>query len=236
MLAARLLFFSKVLNARKTNSIPHTHRVVNGRAWVTCAKVPALHRKWLYKMEALTTLFVLLSIIAVVVAILAKAIKMTVSSAWYKKRFAKKQNSWAELTGLVFAPVKRKLFAELDEHLKRLKGDVLEIGIGAGENFHYNPEGTSIVAVDHNPHVEELLRENLKKVCDRVHMKKFVAASAEDMSCTPGKPGVEDNSVAAVVCTLVLCSMTDDQMTKILQEVKRVLMPVSTLYIKLNFL
>ena len=108
-----------------------------------------------------------------------------------------------------------------------MNGDVLEIGIGAGANFDYYPQGTSLVAVDCNPHMEELLKENLKKVDDRVHLKKFVAASAEDMSCR-GKVGVEDNSVAAVVCTNLLCSLTDGQTRKTIQEVKRTLKPVST--------
>ena len=110
-----------------------------------------------------------------------------------------------------------------------MEGDVLEIGIGAGENFDLYPEGTSLIAVDSNPHVEELLMENLKKAGERVHLKKFVVASAEDMSCSLGKPGVEDNSVAAVVCTMVLCSLTDEQTMKTLAEVKRVLMPVSSI-------
>ena len=110
-----------------------------------------------------------------------------------------------------------------------MEGDVLEIGIGAGENFHLYPEGTSLIAVDSNPRFEELLTENLKKAGERVHLKKFMLASAEDMSCSLGKPGVEDNSVAAVVCTMVLCSLTDDQTTKTLAEVKRVLMPVSSI-------
>ena len=191
-------------------------------------QVPALHRTSLYKMEVLTTLLAVLSIIAVVIVILAKAIRITVSSAWYKKRFAQKQNRWAELTGPVFAPVKRKLFVDLDEHLKRLKGDVLEIGIGSGQNFLNYPQGTSLIAVDANPHVEKRLKENLAKAGDRILLKKFVVASAEDMSCR-GKVGVEDNSVAAVVCTKLLCSLTDEQTRKTVQEVKRVLMPVSFL-------
>ena len=114
--------------------------------------------------------------------------------------------------------------------MKELEGDVLEIGIGAGENFHLYPEGTSLIAVDSNPHVEKLLTENLKKAGERVHLKKFVVASAEDMSCSSGKVGVEDNSIAAVVCTLVLCSLTDDQTTKTIREVKRVLVPVSKIH------
>ena len=146
----------------------------------------------------------------------------------YKKVFAKMESNSARLMKGIMAPLKQKIFVELSHHLKEVEGDVLEIGIGAGENFHLYPEGTSLIAVDSNPHVEKLLTENLKKAGDRVHLKRFVVASAEDMSCSSGKPGVEDNSIAAVVCTMVLCSLTDDQTTKTLAEVKRVLMPVST--------
>ena len=85
------------------------------------------------------------------------------------------------------------------------------------------------IAVDSNPHVEELLTENLKKAAERVHLKKCVVASVEDVTCSSGKIGVEDNSIAAVVCIMVLCSLNDDQTTKTLAEVKRVLMPVSTI-------
>ena len=181
-----------------------------------------------YFSALVATVFSTPFIIAIMFVI---AVRIAISTDWYKKVFARNETKFAEVTAGVFAPLKSKIFADLSERLEKVKGDVLEIGIGAGENFYYYPEGTSIVAVDPNPHVEKLLRENLKKVCDRVHLKKFVAASAEDMSCTPGKPGVEDNSVAAVVCTLVLCSLTDDQMTKTLLEVKRVLMPVSIMWV-----
>ena len=137
------------------------------------------------------------------------------------------ESNSAQLMKGIMAPLKQNIFVELGQHLKEVEGDVLEIGIGAGENFDLYPEGTSLIAVDSNPHVEELLMENLKKAGERVHLKKFVLASAEDMSCSLGKPGVEDNSVAAVVCTMVLCSLTDEQTMKTLAEVKRVLMPVS---------
>ena len=165
-------------------------------------------------------------IVALVASILAKAIKVVISSSWYKKSFALKQSDWTNLTKGVFDPLKRKLFEDLEKHLKIMNGDVLEIGIGSGANFEFYPHGTLLIAVDLNPHVEELIKENLEKVGDRVHLKKFVVASCEDMSCT-GKVGVEDNSVAAVVCTKLLCSLTEDQVKKTIQEVKRVLMPVS---------
>ena len=180
-------------------------------------------------MEVLNTLFALLFIIFVVAAISAKVIKITVSSAWYKKWFAQVQNRLSEFIGPILAPIQRSLFAELDEHLKRVKGDVLEIGIGSGANFQDYPQGTSLIAVDANPHVEKLLKKNLAKAGDRILLKKFVVASAEDMSFR-GKVGVKDNSVAAVVCTKLLCSLTDEQVRKTVQEVKRVLMPVSLIF------
>ena len=179
------------------------------------------------KMADTYTGFVVL-IVVFVAAFFARAIKITMSSSWYKKSFAKSQKIWIDLAKRVLDPVKRKLFDDLDKHLKILNGDVVEIGIGPGANFDYYPHGTSLIAVDPNPHMEELLKANLEKVGDRVHLKKFVAASAADMSCT-GQVGVEDNSVASVVCTKLLCSLTEDELRKTLQEVKRVLMPVSML-------
>ena len=169
-------------------------------------------------------------VIAVFILLLfaTKAMKVLISCDWYKKWFAKRQRLMAKLSKGFFDLFKPKLFLNLEEHLKTLNGDVVEVGIGSGENFDHYPAGVTLIAVDLNPHVEKFLRENVEKVSDRIHLKRFVAASAEDMSCT-GHGGVEDNSVAAVVCTNLLCSLTDDQVRKAIQEVKRVLMPVSML-------
>ena len=191
-------------------------------AWPSCTFM-------LLKMADTYMGFVLL-IVVFVAAIFARAIKITMSSSWYKKSFAQSHRIWIDVTKVVFDPVKRMLFDDLDKHLRILNSDVVEIGIGPGANFDYYPHGTSLIAVDPNPHMEELLKANLEKAGDRVHLKKFVAASADDMSCT-GQIGVEDNSVAAVVCTKLLCCLTEDQIRKTLQEVKRVLMPVSMLCI-----
>ena len=65
--------------------------------------------------------------------------------------------------------------------------------------------------------------------------QKLGQSSNEDVYCSfirgyewfRRKVGVEDNSVAAVVCTKLLCSLTEEQIAKTVQEVKRVLMPVS---------
>lgn len=155
-----------------------------------------------------------------------RAMKVLISSSWYRKWYASSQSFRAKLSKRFFDPFREKLFLDLEAHLQNMEGDVVEIGIGSGENFDYYPRGTSLIAVDLNPHVEKFLRERLEKVGDRMHFKKFVVASCEDMSCT-GKVGVDDNSVAAVVCTKLLCSLTEDQVKKTIQEVKRVLVPVS---------
>ena len=202
----------------------------NADFWITCcAWSPSDHGRVAdtRKMADVSTIFTGLLILVIFVLILARsAIKITVSSSWYKRKSAQRQNRYAKLTSVIFQPVRRKLFADLGDHLKAMHGDVLEIGIGSGQSFDDYPQGTSLIAVDSNPYVEKLLRENLEKSGNRVHLKKFVVASAEDMSYM-GKVGVEDNSVAAVVCMKLLCSLTDDQITKTVQEVKRVLMPVS---------
>ena len=162
----------------------------------------------------------------IVLLFAAKAMKALISSNWYRSWFAKRQRFLAKLSKGLFDPFKPKLFLDLEEHLKTLNGDVVEVGIGSGENFDYYPDGTTLIAVDSNPHVEKFLRANVEKVGDRIHLKKFVAASAEDMKCN-GKVGVEDNSVAAVVCTKLLCSLAEDQVKKTIEEVRRILMPVS---------
>jgi len=166
-----------------------------------------------------------LLIVVFVAAIFVRAIKITMSSSWYKKSFAQSQRIWIDVTKIVFDPVKRKLFDDLDKHLRILNSDVVEIAIGPGANFDYYPHGTSLIAVDPNPHMEELLKANLEKAGDRVHLKKFVVASAEQLD-------VDDNSVAAVVCTFVICSTNDDQTRRTMQEVKRVLKPVSNKFVK----
>ena len=107
-------------------------------------------------------------------------IRIAVSTDFYKKFFAKLESNFSQATKGIFAPLKHKIFIDLSNRLKELEGDVLEIGIGAGENFHLYPEETSLIAVDSNPHVEKLLTENLKKAGERVHLKKFVVASADD--------------------------------------------------------
>ena len=115
---------------------------------------------------------------------------------------------------------KKELFSKLSLMLNNIEGDILEIGAGTGANFKFFPPGSSVIALDPNPHMEWYLKSNCAKF-PHIYLKQCVTGFAEEIK------EVQENSVAAVVCTLTLCSVSD--IAKVLQEVKRVLKPVSHL-------
>ena len=96
---------------------------------------------------------------------------------------------------------------------------VMEIGVGTGANFKYYPEGTAVVGIEPNPNFARYVEKNVALYLPRVRLQRTVVAYAEDL-----QGHVEDCSVDAVVCTLVLCSVKD--VDKVLGEAKRVLKPV----------
>lgn len=102
---------------------------------------------------------------------------------------------------------KRVLFADL-------RGKVLEIGPGTGPNLSYYPRDIQWIGVEPNPYMHFYLR----KEADRLGFQTIDLrlATAEHLE-------VEDNSVDAVVSTLVLCSVAN--LSVVLQEVNRVLKP-----------
>jgi len=102
--------------------------------------------------------------------------------------------------------------------LDNIKGDILEIGSGTGANLPFFPKGSSVIALDPNPHMEKYLKQNASQF-PNITIKKVITGFAEDLT------EIEDNSVATVVCTLTLCSVQD--VGAVLREVKRVLKPVS---------
>lgn len=95
---------------------------------------------------------------------------------------------------------------------------LLEIGCGSGANFSFYPYGCTVICTDPNPHFQKYLRTSMD-ANQHLTYDAFLILSAEDMN------GVQDESVDVVVSTLVLCSVSNVQ--KVLQEVRRVLRPVS---------
>lgn len=105
------------------------------------------------------------------------------------------------------SPYKQRLFAGVG-------GTVVEIGPGTGVNLRYlDREGVRWMGVDPNPFMQRYLLREAKRLGMVVDCRVGMAYELP----------VENESVDAVVCTLVLCSMDDQQ--RALREVLRVLKP-----------
>jgi ubiquinone/menaquinone biosynthesis C-methylase UbiE len=131
---------------------------------------------------------------------------------YFLKRFAMIYN-WK------MASLKQELFSNLQEFAGPSgKLTLLEVGCGTGANFKFYPPGCRVTCIDPNPNFEKFL---FKSVAEnrQLQFERFVVAAGEDMH------QVTDGSVDVVVCTLVLCSVKNQE--KILREVCRVLKPVS---------
>ena len=101
---------------------------------------------------------------------------------------------------------KRSLFA-------RLSGQVLEIGPGTGTNIPYFPKGIHWIGLEPNRFMHAYL---LKSIKDQIESYEIVTGNAEQLPFA-------NESIDAVVCTLVLCTIGEPEET--LQEIVRVLKP-----------
>ncbi|XP_004711440.1 methyltransferase-like protein 7A [Echinops telfairi] len=120
------------------------------------------------------------------------------------------------------ASKKQELFSNLLEFAGTSgKLSLLELGCGTGANFKFYPSGCRVTCVDPNPNFEKFL---IKSIAENRHLQfeRFVVASGEDMH------QVADGSMDVVVCTLVLCSVKDQE--QVLKEVRRVLRPGGAFY------
>ncbi len=106
----------------------------------------------------------------------------------------------------LIAQRKRGLLGSLD-------GTVLEIGPGTGANLEYYPLTARLIGVEPNPHMHPYLRREAERLGRDIDI---VDGTAERLH-------VADASVDAVVSTLVLCSVRDQQAA--LAETLRVLRP-----------
>ena len=105
------------------------------------------------------------------------------------------------------AGLKQRLFAGLE-------GTVVELGPGTGANLRYlDRERVRWIGIDPNP----FMRPYLLREAERLRM------AADCRMGTAYDLPVEDASVDAVICTLVLCCIDDPQ--RALGEVLRVLKP-----------
>jgi ubiquinone/menaquinone biosynthesis C-methylase UbiE len=100
------------------------------------------------------------------------------------------------------------------ELLAGLRGEVIEVGAGTGVNFaHYPSAVTRVIAVEPEPH---LRAEAAKAAAHAPVPVEVVDGTAESLP-------VDDATRDGAVCSLVLCSVTDQAAA--LAELRRVLRP-----------
>jgi SAM-dependent methyltransferase len=100
--------------------------------------------------------------------------------------------------------------------LGSLRGTVVEIGAGAGVNLPYLDRSTRYVAVEPNVHFHDRITE----------AARLAGVAAEVRTGVAENLPLPDSSADAVVSTLVLCSVRDQD--RALAEVIRVLRPGGT--------
>ena len=92
-------------------------------------------------------------------------------------------------------------------------GRIVEIGAGVGANFDYLPAGAAVVAVEPNHAMHDALR---RRADERGIQLELIGAGAEHLQ-------LPDASVDEVICSLVLCTVSDPAAT--VTEIARILRP-----------
>lgn len=90
---------------------------------------------------------------------------------------------------------------------------IVEIGPGAGANFRYYPPHTHLIAIEPNPAMQPHLKELARHYQIDLEIKQIKGEKID----------LPDNSVSAVVGTLVLCSVDDP--SRVVSEIRRILKP-----------
>jgi len=128
------------------------------------------------------------------------------SSGWYKRVFAWLMAQGSSGYESAVSDRKQALFANIH-------GDVLEIGPGTGPNLLYYPSDIHWIGIEPNPYMHLYLKKEAERLGLNINIRSGTAERID----------TEDNSMDAVVSTLVLCSVPNLPAT--LQEILRVLKP-----------
>ncbi|XBH80195.1 hypothetical protein VPH35_105986 [Triticum aestivum] len=133
---------------------------------------------------------------------------------WYEKLYATAMDKGMQSYEAEIAQYKSNLFSQLS-----VAGEnILELGVGTGPNLKYyaSADGVNVTGVDPNMYMEEYSRAAANSAGLPQSNFTFRRGVAEALPA-------EDDSMDAVIGTLVLCSVKDTDMA--LREIKRVLKP-----------
>lgn len=112
----------------------------------------------------------------------------------------------APMQALAPDKARKKLFA-------KVRGNVLEVGVGTGKNLRYYPPDCTVTAIDFSPN---MLARAKKKLGEAKAPVTLLEMDAQAMT-------FPDNTFDTVVATCVFCSVPDAILG--LQEIKRVCKP-----------
>lgn len=101
---------------------------------------------------------------------------------------------------------KRRVFDQLPHR-------IVEIGSGVGANLRYLPADATLVAIEPNPHMHRRLQAAARRRGVHLELHDQVGERID----------LPDESVDAVISSLVLCSVTDP--AHVLAEIRRILRP-----------
>lgn len=111
--------------------------------------------------------------------------------------------------------------------LENIQGNVLEIGAGTGINFSLYPVGTHVIACEPSAAMLRYAHERLDKEKSGIRTDiELVHAGTGDEELEAYVPA---GGFDAIVCTLVLCTVSD--LDKTLETIKKWLKPGGTLHI-----
>tara|TARA_Y100000310_G_scaffold343455_1_gene451160 strand:+ start:2719 stop:3336 length:618 start_codon:yes stop_codon:yes gene_type:complete len=129
-----------------------------------------------------------------------------------REEVKKKYDRFALFYDISEYPTEKFLFSKWrKKYLSKLKGNILEIGVGTGKNLEYYNKDAKVIGIDISQGMLEKAKQkanasNIKlKVMDAEHLK------------------FKSNSFDYVISTCILCSVPDQ--VKALKEMRRVLKP-----------
>ena len=128
------------------------------------------------------------------------------SPNWYRRLFAWAMATATQSYEAAIADRKHDLF-------HTLQGNILEIGPGAGVNLRHLNRDVHWIGLEPNPFMHPYLQQEAAQMGMDIELRSEPIAQAE----------VTDNSMDAVISTLVLCSVPNLETT--LQDILRMLKP-----------